>query len=71
MVTFPANPKLAGAQVCGNEPGDSLKGSRKGWFIGVIPSFPTEHQQAKESEDGSSAGEWVTEERFEARRPAI
>ena len=38
--------QLAGAQECGNEPGDSLKGIHKGWFIGVIPTFPTYHQQA-------------------------
>ena len=30
---------------CENEPRDSLTGSDKGWFSGVIPSFPTEHPQ--------------------------
>ena len=30
---------------CGNEP-RPLKGNHQGWFIGVIPSFPAEHQQA-------------------------
>ena len=32
---------------CGNEPRDSLKGSHKGRFVEVIPSFPTEHQQVE------------------------
>ena len=38
---------LAGAisREQGNEPGDSLKGNHRGWFIRVIPSFPAEHQQ--------------------------
>ena len=30
---------------CGNEPGEYLKGHHKGWFIGVISSFPPEHQK--------------------------
>ena len=39
-----AEHELAGASSEGNEPGGPLKGY-KGWFIGVIPSFPAEHQQ--------------------------
>ena len=34
---------VAGAQL---RPGDSLKGSHKGWPIRVTPSFAAEHQQA-------------------------
>ena len=30
-----------------NAPGDSLEGNHEGWFIGIIPSFPTEHQQER------------------------
>ena len=29
--------------------GDSLKGNHKGWFMGVIPSFPAENQQDRGS----------------------
>ena len=29
----------------GHEPGDSLKGKHRGCCIGVIPTFPAEHQQ--------------------------
>ena len=29
----------------GNEPGDFLQGTHKGWFIGPIPSFPAENQK--------------------------
>ena len=34
--------RLAGAQQGMRDP---LKGHHKGWFAGVIPSFPAEHQQ--------------------------
>ena len=38
----------------GNEPEDPL-GNQRGWFIGVILSFPVEHQQEKATDQEVSA----------------
>ena len=43
MFTWPLDhfPYLCAlTQGVGNEPKDSLRGNQRGWFIGVIPSFP-------------------------------
>ena len=45
----------------GNEPGDSLNGNHRGWFIGVIPSFPAEDQQDRQIDMfmGGQIDEWM------------
>ena len=49
---------LAGAPLW-NKPRGPLTGNRKEWFIGVIPSFPAEHQQVLSTKPEAPVGQWV------------
>ena len=55
---------------CGNKPGNSLKGNRKGLFLGFIPSSPPSTSKLRAAFDATAACFTSNEEKLCAQNTA-